>query len=149
MGSKIHSRNFSARNQKMLIQQGFSLLEILVAFSILALSLGVLLNIFSGGVRRAAISEEYQRAISIAESKLATAGIEVELQEGEIQGVVEDKYHWSLNSQLFIAEDEGLEEESLPVEPYQVTITVEWAAGKEDRQIELTTLRLMGKKNET
>lgn len=147
--SKARCRDFSAGNQKILIQQGFSLLEILVAFSILALSLGVLLSIFSGGVRRAAISEEYQRAVSIAESKLATAGVEVELQEGEMEGVIEDKYHWSLSSQLFTVEDEGLEEESLPVEPYQVTITVEWAAGKEGRQIELTTLRLLGKKNET
>lgn len=130
-------------------QQGFSLLEILVAFSILALSLGVLLNIFSGGVRRAAISEEYQQAITIAESKLATAGVEVELQEGEMQGVIEDKYNWYLTAQLFSDEEQGLEADTLPVEPYQVTVTVEWEAGKEHRQVELTTLRLTGKKDES
>lgn len=149
MNTKERSRNHLDRRSKLILQQGFSLLEILVAFSILALSLGVLLNIFSGGVRRAAISEEYQQAITIAESKLATAGTEEELQEGEIDGVIGDKYHWYLRAKLFYDEDEGLEEEALSVEPYQITVTVEWEAGKQERQIELTTLRLADKKNES
>ena len=39
-------------------QRGFSLLEILIAFSILALSLGILLKIFSAGVNTAGVAED-------------------------------------------------------------------------------------------
>ena len=42
-------------------QRGFSLLEVLVAFTILSVSLGVLLQIFSTGLRNAALTEELQR----------------------------------------------------------------------------------------
>ena len=40
-------------------QKGFSLLEILIAFSILAISLGILLKIFSAGINTAVVAEDY------------------------------------------------------------------------------------------
>lgn len=56
-------------------QQGFSLLEILFAFSILSIMLGILLRIFSGGVRVAEITGNYAEAVQIAESLMATVGV--------------------------------------------------------------------------
>jgi general secretion pathway protein I len=56
-------------------ENGFSLLEILVAFAILALSIGVLLNIFSRGLRTAIVAEEYQQALAIAEAQMARGGV--------------------------------------------------------------------------
>ncbi len=147
MNSKVSKRNQSVRISKKCFQQGFSLLEILVAFAILTLSLGVLLNIFSGGVRRAAVSEEYQHAITIAQSKLASVGVDEELRSGEIDGVIEDKYNWSVRTEIFNIDDD-IDQDTLPVDPYQVTVTVEWEAGKDFRHIELTTLRL-SKKDES
>ncbi len=122
-----------------LFQQGFSLLEILMAFSILALSITILLNIFSGGLRRAIVSEEYQRAIIIAQSKLASAGIEDDLQEGVKQGIVDNKFYWK-------QQVDALDFEPLNILPYQITITVEWLAGEKNRNIELTSIRLSVKK---
>ncbi|MGZ8224716.1 MAG: type IV pilus modification PilV family protein, partial [Methylobacter sp.] len=49
-------------------QAGFSLLEILIAFTILAFSLSILLNIFSTGANTAVVAEEYTAAVQIAES---------------------------------------------------------------------------------
>ena len=127
-------------------QGGFSLLEILIAFSILAFSLGILLNIFSGGLRRTLVSEEYQQAVTIAQSILAKVGIEEELQEGEKQGEIQEKYLWTQNIQAF--GDEELDPETMNITPYQVTVTVEWQAGKNNRQVELITLRLSGNNDE-
>jgi len=127
-------------------QGGFSLLEILIAFSILAFSLGILLNIFSGGLRRTLVSEEYQQAVTIAQSILAKVGIEEELQEGEKQGEIQEKYLWTQNIQAF--GDEELDPETMNITPYQVTVTVEWQAGINNRQVELITLRLSGNNDE-
>ena len=62
--------------------RGYTLVEVLVAFVILAMALSVLLRIFSGGVRNVGVSSDYAKAVLIAESRLATAGIEQRLPEG-------------------------------------------------------------------
>ena len=73
-------------------QKGFSLLEILIAFSILAISLGILLKIFSAGINTAVVSEDYTAAVQIAESLMAKTGLESPLQAGEDSGTENDKY---------------------------------------------------------
>ena len=49
-------------------QQGFSLIEILVAFMILAMSLTVIFRIFSSGTRNVALSEDYAQAVLVTEA---------------------------------------------------------------------------------
>jgi general secretion pathway protein I len=50
--------------------QGFSLLEILVAFSILTVSLGIVLKIFSTGITTAQVTGDYTTAVQIAKKLL-------------------------------------------------------------------------------
>lgn len=52
-------------------QRGFSLIEVLVAFSIMGLSLGALYDVLGGSVRAVAQAERHTRAVLIAESVLA------------------------------------------------------------------------------
>ena len=127
-------------------QQGFSLLEILIAFSILAFSLSILLNIFSSGLRRTIISEEYQQAVIIAQSKLAAAGVEGELEDADAQGKIQDKYFWSVQVQPFNIEKMGLDDDNIKLTPYQVAVRVKWSEGSNERQVELTTLKLAKQK---
>ena len=124
------------------LQQGFSLLEILIAFSILAFSLTILLNIFSGGLRRTIVAEEYQQAVIIAQSKLAAAGVEEPLDSAAQSGEIDEKYFWSVQAQAFNMGKLGLDEDDQNVVPYQVTVTVEWFADRNNRQFELTTIKL-------
>ena len=71
---------------------GFSLLEVLVAFVILALTLSVVMRIFSGGLRNVALADGYSRAVLLAESRLAE--LSVLPLEGEASGEFDGKYRW-------------------------------------------------------
>ena len=69
---------------------GFSLLEVLVAFIILALVGTALFELFGGALNNASAADEYSRAALFAESRLTAAALETPLREGGDQGVSED-----------------------------------------------------------
>jgi len=122
------------------------LLEILIAFSILALSLGILLKIFSSGVNTAAVAEEYTAAVQIAESLMAKTGVEMPLREGETTGSEGDKYYWRIDVSPFMFNPDNNVDEKIAVELFKVRVAVSW--GDEDtnnRQFELNTLKLANK----
>ena len=129
-------------------QQGFSLLEILIAFSILALSLGILLKIFSGGVNTAMVAEDYTIAVQIAESLIAKTGSEIPLKDHQSSGDENEKYHWSLTVSPFFLSGEGIDPKNAAAQLYKINVTVNWGDGEsDDRQIQLTTLKLVAKNN--
>ena len=121
---------------------GFTLIEVLVAFIVLAISLGALFQIFSTGMRASRSAEEYTRATLLAESRLAAIGITGALEEGETAGEYEDGYNWRVAIRRYRLE--GQEEEGLPppIEAYEVVVTVAWDQGSGERSVSLTTLRL-------
>ncbi|EIC31476.1 MULTISPECIES: type IV pilus modification PilV family protein [Methylomicrobium] len=124
-------------------QRGFSLLEILVAFSIMAISIGMLLGIFSAGLRNASVSEEYTAAVQIAEAMIARPGTEVPLQQGQSAGVIDDKYRWELAVAPFVLTTETVDTRTLPAQLFMVTAVVSWEeGGGGERRFELSELKL-------
>ena len=124
------------------------MLEILIAFSILALSLGILLKIFSAGVNTAGVAEEYTAAVQIAESLMAQTGVETPLQPGESNGLEHDKYQWQVSVSPFQFIAENLDVSNLPIVLFKVKVTVSWGDDNpraDDRQVELITLKLANK----
>lgn len=128
-------------------QQGFSLLEILIAFSIMALSLGMLLKIFSAGVNTAAVAEEYTAAVQIAESLMARTGVETPLQQSETSGVENERYHWLVSVSPFTPTIENFDPASSTTALFKIKVRVTWDDDKRasGRQVELATLRLVNK----
>lgn len=128
-------------------QHGFSLLEILIAFSILALSLGILLKIFSAGVNTAGVAEDYTAAVQIAESLMARTAVEAPLQPGETAGTENDRYHWHVSVSPFQFTADKVDLTTIAATLFKVKVVVSWddSAENDGRQVELVTLRLANK----
>ena len=74
--------------------QGFTLIEVLVAFMILALSLSVLFRIFSGGLNNVAVAGDYAQAVLVAESQLAVVSRSEPLVAGQTYGESGERFRW-------------------------------------------------------
>lgn len=127
-------------------QRGFSLLEILVAFSIMAIAMGMLLSIFSAGLRNASVAEGYTNAVQIAEAVMARVGPEIPLQPGQQSGVEGANYRWELIVSPFDLTTKTLDTRPIPAQLYMATVLVSWGDdGGDERQFELARLKLAGK----
>ncbi len=124
-------------------QQGFSLLEILIAFAILAISLTILLKIFSAGTNTAIVAEEYTTAVQIAESLMTQVGVVTRIQPGETSGDENERYHWRIFITPYLPDPNLVDIKQLKLLMYQVVVTVSWSdGGNGERQLELSTLKL-------
>lgn len=121
--------------------RGMTLIEVLVAFVILSLTMAVIMQIFSGGMRNARLAESYSRAVFLAESKMAAVGSERVLVAGEDSGQLGEDMHWRVS--VTPVEDDGTTNVQLmPLRLYQVRVTTVWGEEGHQRQVELNSLRL-------
>jgi general secretion pathway protein I len=128
-------------------QRGFSLLEVLVAFTILSLSLGLLMQIFSGSLRNADVTRKQAQAASLAQSLLAEIGVETPLAEGVTSGTVDSIFRWQIGVTPFQEPlPSGQMEMITPpamIELWKVDVRVAWGeeTGPSERSVDLVTLR--------
>ena len=121
---------------------GFSLIEVLVAFTILALSLGALYQVFSQGLRAADTGDDYTRAVVHARSQLARLGLEAEGDEAAMEGELDDGYRWEAVIEPYApAQGEPPFSEG-GVDPVLVRVRVSWGHGPRERSFTLETVRL-------
>lgn len=135
-----HRRYFIARGRRLFSRGqacGFTLLEALIAISILALSLSVLLPSHSAGLRALAAVDEHQQARLLAQSILAEWSHGRAMRVGTIHGSF-DKFAWSLSTAPL--EDERAQNARAGGWLlYRLVLVVSW---DRNRQIELQTLRM-------
>ncbi len=123
--------------------RGFTLLEVLVAFTITALALGVVFQTYGRGAHAMAAAAHYSRAVTLADSLLAVAGVEEELAPGEVAGESEDGFRWVRTTSEHVdieIVDEG--PQSQGVSAWEVEVEVSWNQGQRSRSLQLATLRL-------
>jgi len=117
---------------------GFTLIEVLVAFAILALVLTALLRVFSTGLDSIGVAERYASATMLARSVLDEIGAEIPLVADELSGDAGDGFTWNVEIARSAVIAPIVDAESWLV-PYDVAVTVTWEGGG---SLTLTTLRL-------
>lgn len=119
---------------------GISLLEVLVAFAIMALALAILLRIFGTGMRSSAAAERYTAATLWAQSLMAGAGSTWSLEPGEEDGSLTGGYRYRRVVRPY---DPGPQAAPLPRVPLvSIGVEVAWTEGEKTRRVVLSSLRL-------
>lgn len=117
--------------------RGFTLLEVVVALLIFALSFGVLAQIFQTGFRQSAQAEAVATATLLARSELARIGVELPLEIGASEAETDDGFRVRttvLPAEIDVGDDELV--------PFLVEVAVAWGPAERGQQVELITLRL-------
>ncbi len=110
--------------------RGFTLLELLLAFLVFALSFATVLEILSGSMRNTVRAREYTEAALTAQSVMDQVGLEIPLQAGYSAGGQSGDYRWDI--QLFDYVETGENPYSVElaeltgIELLQVELVVGW-----------------------
>ncbi|WP_297179427.1 prepilin-type N-terminal cleavage/methylation domain-containing protein [Thermomonas sp.] len=126
-------------------QAGFTLIEIIVAFAVLALGLTLLLGTLSGASRQLRDAGDAGKAALIAQTVLA-ANAETLNQPMRLDGEAEEgRYRWQLEVALW--QDPRLQGRKQPIDPgaarmLRVQLDVQWGDGGPRQQLRVVSLRL-------
>ena len=128
---------------------GFTLMETLVAMMLLSISLVVVLQLFSGGLKSGKLADDYTRAVFFAREKMEDFLLKTNLEEGSYEGKFDDVYGWKVEVTL-VEEEEKLGETAKPppVDLYNVSVSVVWMSGEREKSYRIDTLQIAEKKNE-
>lgn len=131
-------------------QRGFTLVEVLVAFTLLALFFGALFQVFAGGLRVTRSGEAQSRAVLLAKSKLAEVGVDHSLGPGTHFGYFDrlqsdgPRYRWRAELARY-SEDELGRADGGDLVPYRVDVEVIWESDRGERSLALSSLVLRPK----
>lgn len=125
-------------------QAGYTLLEVIVAFAVLAVALTLLLGALSGGTRQVRWSADAGRAALLAQSQLDQIGVGEVLQPGRTAGELEDgRYRWSLEVAPHVDPGTSAPRDGFAPRLLRLQLTMQWGEGGPREQLQLSTLRLV------
>jgi general secretion pathway protein I len=114
--------------------RGFTLLEVLVALTILGLAIVALMQLSSQGLRLLGLADDYQQAVRVADQ---VARATDELREG-VEAGQEGRFQWERRVALVPVPEELTPGAGPKLHLYQLSVAVRWGR---DRTLELASLR--------
>jgi len=130
-------------------QLGFTLLEVIVAFAIAAITLGILSQIFGQGARNLALAEDYDSALTLANS-LLTEYSTTEIDEEASYTEHKDQFQWTVSIEPYSVREAtpilAPSEAPLTAERLRlikINVDVAWRRHTTSRSINLSSLRLV------
>jgi prepilin-type N-terminal cleavage/methylation domain-containing protein len=125
--------------------RGLTLLEIMVAMSIMAVGLLVLLAGFAEGGKARQSAALYTKAILLSEGQMDKTLREEKIEDAPTSGTFDQdaRFRWEIKLEPFFLPAQEGADPSLVKEPReyrQVILTTTWPDGKQQRSFELRTL---------
>lgn len=141
---KILKAGSPVKNQS----RGFTLLEVMLAFVIFALSFATVLEIMAGSMRSVRRASDDTEVALLAQTLMDLVGTEVPIEEGGYSGTSMDRYHWEMGISLYDAGGESSETgantqelaEMSGIELYRVDLYVDWETGRQQRELHFSTI---------
>jgi general secretion pathway protein I len=117
--------------------KGMTLIEVLVAFVILTMTMSVVLRINSGAIRNHQVASGYLKAVSIAEARMQQMGVEITAAEAHREGEESGGYRWRYERH---PSTNGWEEKHLaiPATPYEERLEILWDSASGARSLIFT-----------
>ena len=125
--------------------RGFTLLEVLLAFVVFALSFAVVLEILSGSMRSTARAKEYTEVALIAQSIMDQVGLDIPLQPGfGLEGET-GAYRWDLTIEPLKGANDTLNSTELAeltgIDLLEVHLSISWGTYPRERSNEFSTIK--------
>jgi general secretion pathway protein I len=134
------------RGQGGMRQRGFTLLEVIIAFALLAAALTLLLGTMSGAARQVRDAADSGRAAMHAQSLLAQLGVGEALGTGRDNGDFEDgRYTWALDVRAWRDPTQPANAPMDPAAPRMVEIQLDvtWGDAGPRQRLQLRSLRVL------
>ncbi len=128
-----------------LANQGFTLIEVIASFTILAMTFMVVLEILSNSSTNTIKSSERSKIALLAQSKMDEVGLIIPVEEGSVSGSFDEDVDWDVLIQAYDVPYEGnVEMDFAPVELFKVKLTLSWFDGHDKRRsVDFVTLKAM------
>ncbi len=135
--SSIYGRRTSA---------GFTLLEVMLAFVIFAISFATVLEIMGGSMRSVSRASDDTEVALLAQSVMDLVGTEIPVEEGQYDGNSMERYNWRLD--IFLYEVNGEQDLATPelvelsgIELYWIDLNISWQSGRRERDMHFSTIK--------
>jgi type II secretion system protein I len=139
---KFQDSTFKIRHLKFeVFSSGFTLLEVLVALSLLGIAVVAVIQLFSMDLKSISISEEYVAGVLAAQSKMREVLSEEEIAEKAWRGVMDSGNPFEVSIVKTLPE----RTEELQVGMYEIAVTVYWTQGAKQRSMTLRTQKMVQK----
>ena len=123
-------------------KSGFTLIETLVATLLLSISVVIIIQLFSSGLRAGSLSTDYVRAVYYAREKMEELLLLPSQIEGSKSGIFDEKYKWISEIEKIEEDDDERKEDNLPIALYHIHIDVSWREGIREKHFDIGTLTI-------
>ena len=122
--------------------RGFSLLEVIAAILLLAITFGALMEVAGGSIRLSQNAAQYTQAALWARSLLDTRFALDPIQPGVTEGRFDDHYRWRLQVTPWVAPGVAPAANANAMQMYQLNLDVMWGSEPFARTAHFSTLRI-------